>query len=288
MAEGTGAQAGPGTILSSNANARLPRRAARSGLRRPRRGAFTGVLSLLVGAAFWELYTRTTDTFLPPLTDVGSAWLKLAGSGELLKALGVSTQAFVIGFGAAILVALALGLLLGLNEEVDDAAAPFLSALVALPSVAYVPLIMIWLGFGLVGRIAIVFEFTVLVMTLNIRAGVRGVDPGLVEMARSFSLGRRKTLRSIVIPAALPGIMAGLRLGLGRAIKGTVTAEVFLVLTGLGNLVVTYGNTFRLDSLLAVVATIVVIALVLTAVLLQVDRRLNRWRTSSQIIGADG
>jgi NitT/TauT family transport system permease protein len=104
-------------------------------------------------------------------------------------------------------------------------------------------------------------------------------------MARSFRLGRWRTFRWVIVPGALPGIMAGVRLGLGRAIKGTVTAEVLLVLIGIGGLVKHYGNTFRLDALLAVVATVVAIALILTSLLLRIDRRLNRWRTRSNLTG---
>lgn len=253
-------------------------------LRRPN-SSVVSLISILVGLGLWELYARTTDTFIPPFSDVGSAWLRMVGSGELVEALGLSFQAFGLGFGLALIAAVAFGLLIGLNEEVDHTAAPFLSALIALPSVAYIPLIMIWLGFGLEGRVAIVFEFSVLVMTMNIRAGVRSVDRDLLQMAGSFQLGRLRTFRWVVIPGALPGIMSGVRLGLGRAIKGTVTAEVLLVLVGMGGLVKHYGNTFRLDSLLAVVATIVAIALVLTSLLLRLDRRLNRWRSRSNSTG---
>jgi NitT/TauT family transport system permease protein len=227
------------------------------------------------------MYARATDTFIPPFSDVFTAWIQMVASGELVEALAVSAQAFLIGFGLAIVVSLALGILLGTNAEADHTAAPFLSALIALPSVAYIPLIMIWFGFGLAGRVAIVFEFSVLVMTMNVRAGVRGVDHDLLQMARAFSFGRRRTFRDVVIPGAMPGIMAGLRLGLGRAIKGTVTAEVLLVLIGVGGLVKSYGNTFRLDALLAVVATIVAIALIFTSVLLRIDMRLNHWRAAS-------
>lgn len=257
----------------------------RSGIVRLPSASLVGLLSLAVGLALWEVVTRATDTFIPPFSEVVSAWVRMVGSGELPEALGLSFQAFAIGFGLAIVVALALGLLIGLNDEVDHTVAPFLSALIALPSVAYIPLIMIWLGFGLLGRVAIVFEFSVLVMTMNIRAGVRGVDRDLLQMARSFRLGSWRTFRSIVIPGAMAEIMAGLRLGLGRAIKGTVTGEVLLVLVGVGGMVKHYGNTFRLDSLLAVVATIVAIALVLTSLLLRLDRRLNRWRQRSSLRG---
>ncbi len=237
-----------------------------------------GFAAVVLGLVVWDIYARSTDTFVPPLGDVADAWLRMVDSGELLDALWISTQAFTLGLLLAVVVALAFGLLTGLNDEVDHAASPFLSALVALPSVAYIPLIMIWIGFGLAGRVAIVFEFAVLVMTLNFRAGVRSVDPDLLEMARSFGLGRRLTFARIIIPGAMAGIMSGIRLGLGRAIKGTVTAEVLLVLVGMGGLVKSYGNTFRVDSLLAVVATIVVIALVMTSLLMRVDARVNRWR----------
>lgn len=246
-------------------------------VRRPT-STFVGFVALLLGLAVWDIYARTNDTFIPPLGDVADAWLRMVASGELVDALAVSAQAFTLGLLLAIVVALGFGLLIGLNDDADHAASPFLSALVALPSVAYIPLIMIWFGFGLEGRAVIVFEFAVLVMILNFRTGVRSVDPDLLQMARSFGLGRWRTFWRIIIPGAMAGIMAGIRLGLGRAIKGTVTAEILLVLVGMGGLVKAYGNTFRVDSLLAVVATIVVIALVLTSLLMRLDSHVNRWK----------
>jgi NitT/TauT family transport system permease protein len=206
-----------------------------------------------------------------------AAWFTLLNDGSLIRELLVSLQALSVGFLLAVLVGLGLGLAIGTLPDLDHLLEPYVSALLALPSVAYIPLIMLWLGFGLEARIAIVFEFAVLVIAINTRAGVLAVDRSLMEMGRSFGMTRQQLFTSIVLRAASPTIFAGLRIGIGRAVKGMVTAELLLVLVGLGGMIRYLGSSFRVDFLLAVVVTIVVVAMFMTAVLQSIDRRLNAW-----------
>ena len=234
--------------------------------------------SVALGLAAWEVAGQIGDTIaVPPLSSVIAAWFTLLNDGSLIRELLVSLQALSVGFLLAVLVGLGLGLAIGTLPDLDHLLEPYVSALLALPSVAYIPLIMLWLGFGLEARIAIVFEFAVLVIAINTRAGVLAVDRSLMEMGRSFGMTRQQLFTSIVLRAASPTIFAGLRIGIGRAVKGMVTAELLLVLVGLGGMIRYLGSSFRVDFLLAVVVTIVVVAMFMTAVLQSIDRRLNAW-----------
>lgn len=236
-------------------------------------------LSVLFVVAAWEAYGRLSGGVLvPPLTTVGEAWISMARDGTLLAAASVSAQAFLIGTPLAIAAGIALGLLMGTSEDAEHLLSPYVNALIALPSVAYIPLIMIWLGTDVAARIAIVFEYAVLIIAVNTMTGVKMVDPSLVEMGRSLCLPRSRIFRDIVIPAALPSILAGLRLGLGRAVKGTVNAEMLMVLVGLGGTIMRYASGFRLDHMLAVILTVVVVALVLAVGLDRMERRLTGWK----------
>jgi NitT/TauT family transport system permease protein len=132
-------------------------------------------------------------------------------------------------------------------------------------------------------RIAVVFLFAVFVIIINTMTGVKQVDGVLVEMARSFGAKEREIFFKIILPAALPAIMAGLRLGIGRAVKGMVTAEMLLTLTGIGAMVMQYGSAFATDSLFAVILTILLVALVTMKGVQWLDRRLTGWKAEIAI-----
>jgi NitT/TauT family transport system permease protein len=149
--------------------------------------------------------------------------------------------------------------------------------MMAAPGLAYLPLLVIWFGTDLVSRICVVVIFAIFPILLNTVAGVRHVDATLVEMARSFQAPQREILLKVMVPNALPLIMAGVRIGTGRAVKGVITAEVFLTIVGLGGLIMRFGSSYRTDLLLATVATVVVFGLVVTELVKWFDRRLTRW-----------
>lgn len=240
---------------------------------------FWKALSVVVVIVAWELYGRFGgNPLFPPLTRVLEAWVQLASDGTLARALSISAQAFAIGFPAAVIVGLWLGLLMGTSEDAEHLLSPYVNALIALPSIAYIPLIMIWFGIDLTARIIIVFEYAVLIIAINTMTGVKMVDRTLVEMGRSLCMPRREIFRQIVIPAAVPGIVAGLRLGLGRGIKGTINAEMLMVLVGLGGMIMRYSAGFRLDFTLALVLTVVAIGLVAAIALDRMEHHVTKWR----------
>lgn len=238
----------------------------------------SAAISLACFLAIWELYARLQPgVFLPPFSVVVEAWLRLAGSGTLLEAVSISVQALGIGFGLALVTGILLGLLMGLSETADRVLSMYVNALLAVPSVAYIVLLLLWFGTGLTARTAIVFEYAVLIIAVNTTVGVKTVDRSLVEMGRSFRLSRRALLTKVILPGALPAISAGVRLGIGRAVKGMINSEMLLVLVGMGGLIKYYGSSFRVDLLLAMVITVVMIALLLTASARWIEAQISGW-----------
>jgi ABC-type nitrate/sulfonate/bicarbonate transport system permease component len=239
----------------------------------------TDILSILSLALLWEITGRLMDSSLiPPLSRIGAAWWKLLSSGKLLSSLGLSLTTLAIGFGLAVLFGIVLGLLMGRFRAVEHFFDIYVNALMSAPMTAFVPVLILWFGLGVESRIAVVFLFAVFVIIVNTMTGVKQVDTVLVEMARSFGAREREIFFKIMLPAALPAIMAGLRLGVGRAVKGMVTGEMLLTLTGIGAMIMQYGSAFATDALFAVILTILALALLSMKAVHWLERRMTGWK----------
>lgn len=244
----------------------------------------SNVLSILSLAILWEAVGRAMDSSLiPPLTQIGAAWWKLLSSGKLLANLSMSLTTLAIGFCLAAFIGVVLGLLMGRFRAIEHFLDLYVNALMSAPTTAFVPVLILWFGLGMESRIAVVFLFAIFVIIINTMTGVKQVDTVLMEMARSFGAREREIFFKIMLPAALPAIMAGLRLGMGRAVKGMVTAEMLLTLTGIGAMIMQYGSSFATDSLFAVILTILMVALVAMKAVHWIDRRLTGWKAEIAI-----
>ncbi|HEX6435530.1 MAG TPA: ABC transporter permease [Candidatus Binatia bacterium] len=242
------------------------------------------LLSILSLAVLWEAVGRAMDsTLIPPLTQIGAAWWKLLSSGKLLANLGMSLTTLAIGFCLAAFVGVVLGVLMGRFRAIEHFFDLYVNALMSAPTTAFVPVLILWFGLGMESRIAVVFLFAIFVIIINTMTGVKQVDTVLLEMARSFGAREREIFFKIMLPAALPAIMAGLRLGMGRAVKGMVTAEMLLTLTGIGAMIMQYGSSFATDSLFAVILTILLVALLAMKAVHWIDRRLTGWKAEIAI-----
>jgi NitT/TauT family transport system permease protein len=220
---------------------------------------------------------------IPPLTQIGAAWWKLLSSGKLLANLSMSLTTLAIGFCLAAFIGVVLGLLMGRFRAIEHFLDLYVNTLMSAPTTAFVPVLILWFGLGMESRIAVVFLFAIFVIIINTMTGVKQVDTVLMEMARSFGAREREIFFKIMLPAALPAIMAGLRLGMGRAVKGMVTAEMLLTLTGIGAMIMQYGSSFATDSLFAVILTILMVALVAMKAVQWIDRRLTGWKAEIAI-----
>ena len=242
------------------------------------------VLSILSLAAVWEIAGRLADSMLiPPLTKIGAAWYKLLLGGKLLPNLAATLWTMVIGFMLAVLVGIVVGLLMGRFRTVEHFLDLYVNSLMSAPTTAFVPVLILWFGLGVQSRIAVVFLFAVFVVIINTMTGVKQVDNVLLEMARSFGAKEKETFVKIILPAAMPAIMAGVRLAMGRAVKGIVTAEMLLTLTGIGAMIMQYGSAFATDALFAVILTILTVAMIAMKVVKMLDRRLTGWKVEVDV-----
>jgi NitT/TauT family transport system permease protein len=239
------------------------------------------LLSVLTLALLWELAGRTGNArLLPPLSQVAAAWFDLLASGQLFHALAISLQALAIGFGLSVLFGVPLGLLMGRYRRLNEFLEIYMTALLTVPMISFIPFLVIAFGLGLHSRIWIVFLFAFVIIAINTTAGVRNVDPAYTEMARSFGAREGDLFVKVILPAALPMIMAGIRLGMGRAVLGMVTSEMILAVVGFGAMLMTFGASFNSPALFATILTIVLLAIALLALIQYLDRRLIPWHTA--------
>jgi NitT/TauT family transport system permease protein len=240
--------------------------------------------SLALVAVAWEYGARIIDSLLlPTFVEAMEALAKLIVAPELWNALWKSNQAMLIGFGAALVVGIPLGLLMGRMRRIEELSDVYLNLILVTPMAPIIPVVILALGLGLVPRSLIVFLFSFVFVVVNTRVGLRNVDSGLIEMARSFGAGERQLWQKVLLPGAFPAIMTGVRIGLGRAITGMVTVELLMVATGIGRLLLFYGDTFQAGYVYAVVFTVLLEAVLLMEVAKRVEKRLAPWNTESAV-----
>ena len=199
-------------------------------------------------------------------------------SGELPRALADSMLALAVGFVLAAVAGTALGFAMGWSRLAGRTLNPYVSALYVVPIASLVPAIIVWFGLDLTARVLVIFLFAVFEIVLSAQAGVRNVDPVLVDVARTFGAAGRDVLRKVVLPASLPFVFVGLRMGASRALKGMVLAEMLFAVTGLGGLIIEHATAFRIDRVLVVVLTLALIGILLGAAVQAVERRVLSWR----------
>lgn len=233
------------------------------------------LLALLI---LWNLASdHVSRNIVPsPLATLEAA-IRLWVDGRLPMAIGTSLATYLGGFLLAIAFALPLGIIMGAFGLLGRTIEIYVYALAATPRVAFIPLIILILGLGVEAKLFVVFLGAVMPIIINTYTGVRQADPDLVEMARSVGASRRRIFTAIVLPGAVPYILAGLRIGATIGLINTVVAELYTAVTGLGGLLALYGNTFRMAEYFVIVLTLATIGVVVTAILRLLELRLTRW-----------
>jgi NitT/TauT family transport system permease protein len=226
----------------------------------------------------WEILGRWLRfPFLPPFTRVLQASWELLASGKILANLAASLVGLAIGYALAVLLGVTLGALMGRYRNVEYLLDPYLTAGLASPALVYVPILFALFGVSRTAQIAVVFLYAVFVIIVNTMAGIRAVDGDLLAMAHSFGASERQLFWRVLLPASLPTTMAGLRVGMGRAVKGMINSEMFIALFGLGALIKAYGGRFDAEKVLGVLLYVVLVALIGTGLVQFVSRRLTSW-----------
>jgi NitT/TauT family transport system permease protein len=228
--------------------------------------------------AWWVISLAVGATFVPsPLATLQAAG-RLIAEGRLFRELGASLVTYLSGFSLAVIVALPIGVFMGALRPVGKTLEVYVYALAATPRVAFIPLVIVFLGLGLQAKAFIVFLGAVMPILINTYAGVQQTDPELLEMARSVRASRRQVFTRIVLPGALPFIVVGLRLGATIGLINTVVAELYTAVNGLGGLLSIYGNTFRMAEYFVIVLLLSIIGVAVTEALRLLENRLAAWR----------
>jgi NitT/TauT family transport system permease protein len=248
------------------------------GLRRFARDKSLEVAALLAGAALWEALGWSLGLqWLPPFSKVMGALMEFLRSGVILANLGSSLIALIAGFALALILGLALGLLMGRYRYVERALDVYVHALFVCPAILFAPIFFAIFGLSDAARVAIVVVYATFVIVINTATAIRTVDPSLVEMAYSFGCREREIFTRILLPASLPLVFAGIRLGMGRAVKGMINGEMLIAFVGLGALAQRYGAQFDAARVFAIAMIVLIIGLVSNALVQALDNRLTSW-----------
>jgi NitT/TauT family transport system permease protein len=241
------------------------------------RGWWADLLHPLLGAAAERLKLKPIFVSSPTLV-AQAAFHMFFVTGEIWRDLGWSAIGYVLGLVLAIAVGIPLGLAAGWYRRFSYAVAPFLSALNATPQVAFLPLIVVWIGTGLGARILVIFLLAVLPIAINAHAAVRTTDPRLVKVAASFGASDWRLFRTVILPGSLPLVLAGLRLAVGRGMIGVVVGEIYGSASGIGAMINQAGARFQTDKVFVGVLTIVAVGVILAEVVQRIERRVEIWR----------
>jgi NitT/TauT family transport system permease protein len=240
------------------------------------------VAALVLGIVVWEVVARAWNViFFPPFSAVVARLVQLTVDGKILQSLAGSLMNLAIGFSISATVGVGVGTLMGAYRRVEMALDVYVYALLTAPSLVFAPIFFAIFGLGRESILGVVIMYSIFIIIINTVAAIRGVPVTLIEMGRSYCATERQLFFRIILPAALPMIFAGLRLGMGRAVKGTINGEMFISATGLGAVVISAGRRFDAAAVLAVLVVIIIVALVAVKLIQIIDSRMTSWVPST-------
>jgi NitT/TauT family transport system permease protein len=254
--------------------------------RRPLPRWMITVASVAMVLIVWEIFGRRINpVFGSYPSAIAEAFWELAVTGQLWSALYDSLRPFVIGYALAIVVGVPLGLFIGGFRAAEAALGLYITAGYAMPLVALVPLLILWLGLGFAVKVAVIFLMSLFPICINTWLGVTAVPKTLIEVGKSFVAPDTVILRRIILPATLPYIMAGIRLAVGRAVVGMVIAEFFTTISGLGAVIINSANNFDTATMFVPIIILMLMAIGLNWLIGFVERWVAPWQ--AEISGRD-
>jgi ABC-type nitrate/sulfonate/bicarbonate transport system permease component len=241
------------------------------------------IVSIIGVTGAWEVLGRQVDPlFMSYPSAIAVAGAHMVATGELLVGLASSLRTLVVAFVIAAVIGTALGLLIGRYRMVDAATDWLVNALYATPLVAIIPLVILWFGLGNTAKTFIVTILALFPILINTTAGVRNVPKQLIDVGDAFAANERQIFTKIILPSALPYMMTGLRLGVGRAIIGMVVAEFFTAITGLGALIVKYGNQYDTASMFVPIFVLMLLGIVLSFAVRRAEEWIAPWKATEE------
>lgn len=260
--------------------ARAATRTAEARRSRARRVTVVWQLCILVIliAGMKLLNTTSGNLVMPSPEAVFWQSVEMWSDGTIPRALGESFAVLGLGFLLAATTGILIGILLGGFPFLGRVLDPYVNAVNATPSAAFIPLIIVWFGLYTEAKVILVWLAAVFPILINTTAGIANANRDLVEMAESFGAPRRTLFWQVMVPDALPSILSGLRIGAAICIVGTVIAELTMAQSGLGGLMIKAGNRFQMDRYFAVVIVMMALGSLITIALRLAERKFGRWR----------
>lgn len=242
---------------------------------------WTGAASIVTFLVLWELIGQLgliNKLLFSWPSKIVMAAQGLIADGTLVKDITASGSEFSLGFGMAAITGVILGVIFGWYPWADAITRPFVNGLNTTPRLALLPLLILWLGLGYYSKVAVIFLGAVFPILLNTQSAMRTLDTELVKAARSFEATDWQIFRTIALPASIPPLITGLRLGVGRALIGVVVAEMYAADAGLGFLINMSGVTFQTDRLFVGLMLITAFGITANWALIALERRFDAWR----------
>lgn len=242
---------------------------------------WVSVASILCLLAIWELICQSgvvSSLFLPAPSAIINALLEMIADGEIGVSLAASLYRILAGFFIGSLVGLAVGLVTGTSALMDKIGTPIVNAIYPIPKIALLPLFILWLGIGELSKVTIIALGVFFPVAMNTYSGVKNVDTLLLKVAASFNASWWMTMKSLVLPNALPMIFAGLRLAAGTSLLLLVAAEMIAAQVGIGALILHYGDLMITDKLMAGVIVLSLLGLVFNLILQFLERKAIPWK----------
>ena len=241
-----------------------------------------GTLSVGIFLIIWELtgnvFQWINPMFMSSPSLIFKAAVEMFRSGEIYHDLYVSGIEFLGGYFLAAAVAIPFGILVGWYKRMSYVFDPFINAMNATPRVALLPLVIIWLGIGILSKVGIIFLGAVFSILINTRDGVKTTPLNLLNAARSFGASEWMVFKTVVVPSTIPFILTGLRLAVGRALVGVLVGELYAATAGIGFMITVAGATFQTDKVFVGVGIFALSGMIGMELLTKIERRFDRWR----------
>lgn len=238
-------------------------------------------LIIVIFLALWEILPSVgiiDRAFLPPVSEVIEALIKMISSGALIDNILISLQRAFLGFALAVLVAIPLGILMGWYKLFEKFVDPLIQAFRNTSTLALYPVFILFLGIGEASKIAILFKAALWPILINTISGVKNVDPLLIKSARSMAVSNIFLFRKVVLPSSVPSIASGIRLGASIALVVLVAAEMIGAKSGLGFLIINSQYNFMIPEMYAAIVTLVLLGLALNYVLVWLEKKATGWK----------
>ncbi len=249
-----------------------------------------GTSAVIVFLLLWEFmggalsvynpipFLRVNPMFMSAPSLIFKTAVDMFSSGEIYHDLKISSIEFFWGYILAVVFAIPFGILTGWYKKMAYLFDPFINAMNATPRVALLPLVIIWLGIGLLSKVGIIFLGAVFPMLINARDGVKTTPSNLINAAKSFGASEWQVFKSVVFPSTLPFLITGLRIAVGRALVGVMVGELYAATAGIGFMITVAGATFQTDKVFVGVLIFAISGIVLTDILDRIERRFDKWR----------